>query len=98
MFKLPRFRLKTIVSLLLDKSHIRCWPAAFGRFLYRPELRLITGDILGEGAPNALRVSGTDNHAAQQLSLRAIREDVNEIQRELLQSVVQNHQIAILAL
>jgi len=40
----------------------------------------------------------TYDHAAQQLSLRPIRENVNKIQRKLLQIVMQHHQIAVLPL
>src|SRR5690242_4231572 len=40
----------------------------------------------------------TDDRAAQQLALVAVRKNVNEIQREFFQVVVNHHQIAVLPL
>jgi hypothetical protein len=40
----------------------------------------------------------TYDHAAQQLSLRPIRENVNKIQSKFLQIVMKHHQIAVLPL
>jgi hypothetical protein len=84
--------------ILLHKPHIWWLATSFRRLFDRPELRFVARDILSQRPPDALRVSGTDNHAAQQLALRAVREDVNKIEREFLDTVVQHHQIAVLPL
>src|ERR1700724_2778418 len=46
-----------------------------GRFLDRTELRLVTRNIFAQSPPDALRVAGADDHALQQLSLRAVRKN-----------------------
>src|ERR1700722_1172078 len=95
-----RFELPTLAShlRLLHEPHIRWLAAALGGLLDRSELRFMARDILPQGPPNPLRVPGAYDDAGKQLSLRPIREDVNEIQSELLQIVVQHHQIAVLSL
>src|SRR2546422_6385910 len=83
---------------LLHKAHVGCGEIAFRSFLNCPKLRFVSGQILSQRAPNALRVPRADNRAAKQLALRAIGKNVNEIQRELFQIVVNHHQVAVLPL
>src|ERR1700733_7381149 len=67
-------------------------------FLDRSVLRLIAGDIFSQRAPDALGVARTDDHALQQLSLGAIRENINKVQRELFQIMVNHQQVAVFPL
>jgi hypothetical protein len=86
------------MSLLLYETHIRWLPASLWSFLDRPKLCFIARDILSQRPQDPLRVPWTYDHAAQQLSLRPVREDVNKIECEFLQIVMQHHQIAVLPL
>ncbi len=43
-------------------------------------------------------MAGTDDHAAEQLALGAIGENVDEVQRELFDAVMNHHKIAVNAL
>src|ERR1700723_4650139 len=56
-----------------------------GTFLDWAKLRFVARDIFAERAPDAFRVTRADDHALQQLALRAVRENVNKIERELFQ-------------
>ena len=76
--------LKSLVAVLLHETYVRRLPAALRSFLDWPELRLVTGDILSQRAPDALCVPRTYDHAGQQLPLRPIRENVNKIEGEFL--------------
>src|SRR5438477_381665 len=94
---LARLASLLLTSALLHKSHIRSRPA-FRRLFDGPELRLVPVEVLPERPPDALGVSRADDRAAQKFSLRAVRENVNKIQRELFQVVVNHHQVAVLPL
>src|SRR5207248_625625 len=83
---------------LLYKAHWRSRAAAFGSLLDRPELRFIAGKIFAQCAPDALSVAGTNDDAAQELSLRPIRKNVDEVQGELFHVVMNHHQVAVEAL
>src|SRR6266446_5123220 len=83
---------------LLHKAHVGCGEIAFRSFLNCPKLCFVSGQILSHRAPNALRVPRADNRAAEQLALRAIGKNVNDIQGELFQIVVNHHQVAVLPL
>src|SRR6266700_2459663 len=84
-------------SLLLHKSYWRDGVGAFRRFLNWAELRFVARNIFAERAPNAFRVAGAYDYAAQQLSLRTVGENVHKIQRELFHVVMNHHQIAVKA-
>src|SRR6266436_1409211 len=83
---------------LLHKTHFWRGLAARRRLLDGSELCLIPRDILAQRPPNAFRVCRVHDHAAQQLPLRSIRENIDKVQRELFQVVVNHHQIAVLSL
>src|SRR5712692_4851995 len=72
--------------------------AAFGHFFDGAELRLVARDILSEGAKDALGMAGADDHAFEQLALRAVGENIDKVQRKFLEIVVNHHEIAVLAL
>ena len=61
------------------------------------ELRLVSREILLQGAHQPLGVRGTHDQACDELALRHRREKIDEIQRELLGIVVNDDQIGILA-
>jgi hypothetical protein len=85
-------------QVLLYEAHVRRRPTSFGRFLDGTELGFVPRKILSQRAPDALGVSRANNHAAQQLALSAVRENIDKIQSELFQIVVNHHQVAVLPL
>src|SRR5207248_9274064 len=58
--------------------------AGVGHFFDGAELRFIARDIFAEGSPDTLGVAGADDHAFQQLALRAVWKDVDEVKGEFL--------------
>jgi hypothetical protein len=82
--------------ILLDESHGR--RDYFRCFLDLPKLRLIPRDILTQRPPYPFCVTWAHDHALQQLPLRAVRKNINKVQRELFQVVVNHHQVTVFAL
>src|SRR5205814_7701407 len=76
---------------LLHKTDGRRGAGSFGSFPDRAELRFVARDIFPKRAPDAFGVSGAYDHAAEQLSLGAVRKNVDEIQREFLHVVMNHH-------
>ena len=88
----------SLCHCLLYETHIRCGTPAFGHFLNRAELHLVTIDVFSQRSPDALGMARTHNHALQELPLGAVRENIDEVQREFLKIVMNHHQIAVFAL
>src|SRR2546427_10933622 len=84
--------------MLLDKANVGRRSTAFGNFFDGSELRLVAGDVFAEGAPDALGMAGTDDGAVHELALCAVGEDVDEVEGELLEVVMNHHEVAIGAL
>src|SRR5260370_7040863 len=86
------------LPLSLHETYIRSWPASFGRFFNRTELRLIPAQIFPQRPPDSFCMPRADDRAGQKFSLRAIGKNVDKIQRELFQVVMNHHQVAVLPL
>ena len=94
----PRGIAPFLRCLCASTARIRCCPPgaiALRAFLDRAVLRFEARNIFAQRSPDAFRVARADDHAAQQLALRAIGEDVNKIQCELFRVVMNHHQIAV---
>jgi len=82
--------------LLLHEAHgrrrdLRC-------FLDGAKLRFVPGDVFAQRPPDSLGVTWAYDHALQQLSLGAVRKNINKIKREFFQIVMNHQQIAVFTL
>jgi len=91
----PRFCTPWSHQHLLHKPNGRSGVAALRSFLDRSKLRLVARNIFAKGSPDSLGMARTDDHAAQEFALRAVRKNINEVQRELLDVVMNHHQVTV---
>src|SRR4029077_3320424 len=64
-----------------------------GDLAYGAELLLVSPDILLESAQDSLGVPRTYDHARNQLALRHIRKQKNEMNREFFRRMVKHYQV-----